>query len=145
VDGNTPAVTQYAEASAISATKQDGSSAAQPVSVRLGTNGVIVAQYSNGKTVPVAQIALATILNPDSMEAAGNNLFLLGSESAPPAIGAPGTGGRGLIIEGALEGSTVDIATEFTNLMQFQRSYQASSKVITTMDEMTQDVISIKR
>jgi flagellar hook protein FlgE len=65
--------------------------------------------------------------------------------TAAPAIGSPDSGGRGKIMGGSLESSTVDMAREFTNLISAQRSYQASSKVITTTDQMLQDLISLKQ
>ena len=138
-------LTQYAQASATSATSQDGTATAQPTSVQLGDNGFIVAKYSNGKTVNVAQIALATIINPDSMIPIGNNDFQLSGDTGTPTLGAAATGGRGAIIGSALEASTVDIAKEFTDLMVYQRSYQANSKVITTLDDLAQSVIQLKR
>ncbi|HPQ14663.1 MAG TPA: flagellar basal body rod C-terminal domain-containing protein, partial [Bryobacteraceae bacterium] len=61
------------------------------------------------------------------------------------AIGVPGTGGRGIILGGSLEASTVDIAREFTNLIVYQRGYQANSRVLTTADEMSQETINLKR
>ena len=105
---------------------------------------MLVAQYSNGTQQIVAQIALAGISNPESLIATGENNFALGAGSAAPAIGAAGTGGRGQIKASALEGSNVDIATEFTMLMTFQRSYQADSRAITTQDQITQDLMQMK-
>lgn len=141
----TGTLTQYSQTSATSGTQQDGLAAAQPVKIQFSDNGIIVAQYSNGKTVNIAQVALASIRNPDSLLPAGDNDFTAGPSTLAPSVGVAGAGGRGKIVGGALEGSTVDIATEFTNLMVYQRSYQANSKVITTMDELSQDTINIKR
>ncbi len=95
-------------------------------------NGQILAHYSNGDAIPVAQLAIASVLNPDSMQDLGDNTFGVTSATSLPAIGLPGTGSRGQISGGALESSTVDIAKEFTNLLVYQRGYQANSKVITT-------------
>jgi flagellar hook protein FlgE len=69
----------------------------------------------------------------------------LSSRTALPAIGVSGTGGRGTILGGAVESSTVDIAREFTNLIVFQRGYQANTRVITTVDELSQETINLKR
>jgi flagellar hook protein FlgE len=77
--------------------------------------------------------------------AVGNSNFQLSARSALPAIGVPGTGGRGSILGGAIENSTVDIAKEFTNLIVLQRGYQANAKVVTTVDEISQETLSIKR
>ena len=139
----TPSVTQYAETSANLASTQDGSAAGQLTGTSIGANGQISATYSNGSTVVVAQLALASILNPDSMDNLGNNTFGATAATANPVIGVANTGSRGQITGGALESSTVDIATEFTNLLTYERGYQADSKVITTEDDITQSTVSL--
>jgi flagellar hook protein FlgE len=111
----------------------------------IGPDGQISAHYSNGDSVPVAQLALGSVLNPDSMQDLGNNTFGVTSATSLPAIGLPGTGSRGQITGGALETSTVDVAREFTNLLTFQRGYQANAKVITTEDEVIQATLSVKQ
>jgi len=142
-DAGTPRITQFGQPSAPSASSQNGSSAAQLVHVGLATGGQILAQYSNGAQVMVGQVALASIPNPDTLIAAGNNNFLLSSRTATPSIGVPETGGRGSIVGGSIESSTVDIATEFTNLIVFQRGYEANSRVVTTADTLSQDTINL--
>jgi flagellar hook protein FlgE len=125
--------------------KPDGVAAAQLTHVSLSDGGQIVAQFSNGQQVTFAQLALATIRNPESLASAGNNDFELTPETAAPAIGTPDTGGRGKVLGGALESSTVDIAREFTTLIVLQRGYEANAKVITTTDTLTQDTINLKQ
>lgn len=144
-NGQTPRLTQYSQPSAVSANQQNGSATAQLIRVGIGTGGVVLAQYSNGVQSPVGQLAMASIRNPESLIAVGNNSYQLSARSALPAIGVPGTGGRGNISGGAIENSTVDIAREFTNLIVLQRGYQANARVITTVDEMSQETISLKR
>ncbi|MEO8028317.1 MAG: flagellar hook protein FlgE [Bryobacteraceae bacterium] len=143
--GTTPRLTQYAQTSAVSALTQDGSPAASLTHVGLADGGKILAQYSNGTQTIVGQVAMATIRNPESLIAVGNSNFQLSARTALPAIGLPGTGGRGSVIGGAVEGSTVDIAKEFTNLIVFQRGYQANARVITAVDEVSQETINLKR
>jgi flagellar hook protein FlgE len=143
--GATPRVTQFSQATAISANTQDGNPAAQLIRVALGDGGTIRAQYSNGTQTVVGQIAMASIRNPESLVSVGNNNFQLSERSALPAIGAAGTGGRGTILGSALESSTVDIAREFTQLIVLQRGYQANAKVITAVDELSQETINLKR
>ena len=138
-------LTQFASASALSASTQDGVAAAQLTRVGLDTNGQVIAHYSNGTQIVVAQVALAGISNPDTLVSVGNNNFLVSASTATPVVGAAGTGPRGTIQGGALESSTVDIAQEFTNLIVYQRAYQANSRVISTTDEILQDLISLKR
>jgi flagellar hook protein FlgE len=140
-----PRLTQFTHPSAISANAQNGTAAAELVSVSLGDGGQIIANYSDGNQGILGQLAVASIRNPDSLIAVGNNSFQLSARSALPAVGLPGSGGRGLVLGAVLEGSTVDMAREFTNLIVMQRGYQASSKVITTMDEISQEMIALKR
>jgi flagellar hook protein FlgE len=139
----TSALTQYSSASALSGSTQDGVAAAELTQVGLDNNGQVVAHYSNGSTTVLAQVALAGITNPDTLVSVGNNNFELGGATATPVVGTPGTGSRGSIEAGALEASTVDIASEFTNLIVYQRAYQANSRVISTTDEIVQDLISL--
>ena len=144
-NGANPRMTQFAQTSAISAISQDGNPAAQLVRVALGEAGQILAQYSRGEQVPVAQLAMAAVRNPEALISVGNNSYQLSPRSALPAVGLPGSGGRGTILGGAIENSTVDIAREFTNLIILQRGYQANSRVITTVDELSQETINLKR
>jgi flagellar hook protein FlgE len=138
-------ITQYGEASAPSANSQNGSPAAQLVHVGLADGGQILAEYSDGNQVVVGQVALASIRNADTLIAEGNNNFQLSARTATPSIGTPGTGGRGTIKGGAIEASTVDIAQEFTNLIVYQRGYEANSRVVTTADTLSQDTINLIR
>jgi flagellar hook protein FlgE len=138
-------LTQISSPSAVSTTTQDGVAAAQLEQVSVGTNGAIVAQYSDGEQAQVGQVALATVRNPESLSSVGQNDYQLSATSAAPVIGTPDTGGRGTIIGGELESSTVDIATEFTNLIVYQRSYEAAAKVVTAEDQLSQDTIAIKQ
>jgi flagellar hook protein FlgE len=88
---------------------------------------------------------MASIRNPESLVAVGDNNFQVSARSALPAVGVPGSGGRGTILGAAVESSTVDIAKEFTNLIVLQRGYQANTRVITTVDEISQETINLKR
>lgn len=144
-DGLLPRMTQYSQPSSVSANAQNGSPAAQLVRVGLANGGQILAQYSNGEQAVVGQVAMASIRNPESLIAMGNNNYQLSARSALPAIGLPGTGGRGSILGGAVEYSTVDIAKEFTNLIVLQRGYQANTRVVTAVDELSQETINLKR
>lgn len=141
---NSATVTQYAESSSLSANSQDGQAAAVLTGVSLQNGGQIMATYSNGaQEQVVAQLALASIRNPQSLIDVGDNNFSLGAESATPTVGASGVGGLGTIDGGSLESSTVDIATEFSNLLTFERSYQADSRVVTVSDELAQDAVNL--
>jgi flagellar hook protein FlgE len=143
-NGATPRITQFTQPSATSALSQDGAAAANLVKVGISDGGKIVAQYSSGDQVTVGQLAMATIRNPESLLAVGNNNYALTAFSAIPAVGLPNTGGRGQLLGGSVEASTVDIAKEFTNLIVFQRGYEANARVVTTVDQLSQDTIALK-
>ncbi|HTT65323.1 MAG TPA: flagellar hook protein FlgE [Bryobacteraceae bacterium] len=140
-----PRLTQFAQISAVAANDPDGRPAAQLVRVGLSNGGQILAQYSNGQQVMVGQLALASIRNPESLIAVGNNNYQTSSLTASPAIGVPDTGGRGKVLGGQLEASTVDIATEFTDMIVYQRGYEANAKVVNTADQLSQDTINLIR
>ena len=144
-DGISPRITQFAQTSSTSAQAQDGTAAASLVSVGLANGGIVLAQYSDGTQIAVGQMAMADIRNPESLVAVGNSNYLPSAITALPAIGVPGTGGRGTVLGGSVEGSTVDIATEFTNLIVYQRAYEANAHVVTTVDQLSQDTIALKQ
>lgn len=143
-NGTTPDITQFDQSSATSAQSQDGSAAANLVSVGLANGGEVLAQYSNGTQVVVGQMAMAQIENPDSLVAAGNSNYQASALTALPAVGVPGTGGRGTVLGGSIEASNVDIAKEFTNLIIYQQGYEANAHVITTENTLSQDTINLK-
>jgi flagellar hook protein FlgE len=138
-------ITQFDQPSAVSGTTQDGVASTEITQVSIADGGTIVAHFSDGSQAVVAQLALAGISNPQSLISTGQNNFELGADTAAPAVGTPGTGSRGTIQGGALESSNVDIATEFTNLIVYQRSYEANSRVISTLDQLTQDLLNLKQ
>jgi flagellar hook protein FlgE len=136
-------ITQFAEASAVSNTNQNGFTAGEISSVGLQNGGLLVATYSNGQQVTAGQLAVAAIGNPESLTSVGNNDLAASAQTAAPVVGTADTGSRGQIVAGALESSTVDIAAEFTQLLTFERSYQANSRVITTDDQIQQETINL--
>jgi len=141
-DGSS-AITQFGQPSASSSSSQNGSAAVQLEQVGMGNGGQILAEYTDGSQVVVGQVAMASIRNPDTLVASGNNNLQLSSLTANPAIGMPGTGGRGTIVGGSTEASTVDIASEFTSLIVYQQAYEANAHVVTTADQLSQDTINL--
>jgi flagellar hook protein FlgE len=143
-DGNGNGLfTDYAQASSLAASTQDGNTASQLTSVGIQTGGQVVATYSNGLTRVEAQLAMAQIQNPTSLANVGNNNLAAGASTSTPAIGVPQSGGRGQILGGAVESSNVDMATQFTNLIVYQSAYQASSRVISTEQTIDQDLLQL--
>jgi flagellar hook protein FlgE len=138
-----PDLTQFAQASAVSNPVQDGYAAGQISSFAIQNKGLIVASYTNGQQVTMAQLAVASIANPTSLLQVGNNNLQASAATAQPALGAAGTGGCGQIVGGSLESSTTDMASQFTQLLTYERSYQAASRVITTSDQLTQDTVNL--
>jgi flagellar hook protein FlgE len=136
-------ITQFAQASDLANTQQDGMAAGQITSVGLQNGGTIVATYSNGQQATVAQVAVASVGNPQTLVNVGDNNLAASAATAPPAVGAANSGGRGQIVGGSLESSTSDMATEFTNLLSYERSYQAAARVITTSDQLLQETVNL--
>jgi flagellar hook protein FlgE len=136
-------LTGFAQTSAASGTTQDGSAAGTVTGISLSDGGTMVATYSNGLQQTLAQVALASIANPGSMVAVSGNNFELGPGTITPTVGAAGTGGRGALVGQSLEGSNVDMAAEFTNLIVYQQAYDANSKVLSTVDQMDQTLLAI--
>jgi flagellar hook protein FlgE len=141
----TGTITQFAQASAYSATSQNGSASVQLQQVGMGAQGEILAQFTDGTQVVVGQLAMASIRNPDTLIAAGSNDLQLSSMTANPAIGTPNTGGRGTIVGGSIEASTVSIAAEFMRLIVYQQAYEANARVVTTATTLSQDTIALIR
>jgi flagellar hook protein FlgE len=136
-------ITQYAQASAVSNPTQDGFAAGQVSQVSIQNGGLVVATYTNGQQMTLGQLAVASIANPTSLLQVGDNNLQASAATAQAAIGAAGAGGNGTIEGGALEASTTDMASEFTNLLSYERSYQAASRVITTSDTLAQETVNL--
>src|SRR5690606_11561793 len=109
------------------------------------SNGVITGYYSNGLRRTLGQVAIALFANPGGLERRGESLFAESPNSGMANIGAANTGGRGSILPSTLEMSNVDLAQEFTEMILTQRGYPANSRVITTSDELLQELVNLKR
>jgi flagellar hook protein FlgE len=140
---SSPLITQYASASTTTGSTQDGVQAATVTGVSLQDGGSLVATFSNGAHRTLAQLALASISNPDTLLAVNNNQYITGVGTSTPSVGASGTSTRGNIVSGSLEASNVDMATELTNLIVYQRGYQADSKAVTAIDQMQQTLLAM--
>ena len=117
----------------------------QLVSYNIGSDGKLRGVFDDGVQREMAQIAVADFNNPMGLEKVGETSFRESANSGLPQLGVAGEGRRGTLIGGAVEMSNVDLAAEFTNLILAQRGFQASSRVITTSDEVLQDLVNIKR
>lgn len=142
---NVPIITGYPIASSTSATNTDGYPPGNITSVVVDVDGILQGVYSNGRVENVAQLAIANFNNPKGLLRRGRNLYSETLSSGDASIGSANTGGRGAIVGSSLEASNVDIATEFTKMLVFERGYQANSKIITAADTITQTAISLVR
>lgn len=124
---------------------QNGYPPGELLTFSIGKTGVITGTYSNGLVSDLGQMALAFLSNPEGLLKTAGNLFDVSSNSGEVRIGAAGTDGRGTIETGMLEMSNVDLATEFTEMISTSRAFQANSRVVSTSDEMLQELINLKR
>jgi flagellar hook protein FlgE len=138
-------LSQFGGANTVTAPEQDGFALGSLQSFQLGNDGTIMGVYSNGLRQPLGKLALASFNNPGGLEKAGSSTFRVGDNSGVAMIGVAGVGGRGVLNSGALEMSNVDLAEEFTGLIVAQRGFQANSRVITSSDEILQDLVNLKR
>jgi len=146
-DGGTglDASTQFASASTTTGLSQDGYGSGSVAAISVSEDGVVTGAFTNGQRRTLGQLAVADFASVDGLVRAGEGLWIETRESGAALVGAAGTGGRAAIVSGALEQANVDIGKEFVDLIAFQRGFQANSKIITTADEMYQELVNIKR
>ncbi len=138
-------ITGFAGLDTVEASTQNGRAAGTLQSFTINADGTLLGSFSNGLKQALGRVALSTFTNPAGMEKAGGSLYRTTVNSGDAQIGAAGTGGRGDLTGGALEMSNVDLSAEFTNLIIAQRGFQANSRVITTSDELLQELVNLKR
>lgn len=140
-----PVMTRVAGTSATASINQDGAAVGQLRTLTVDATGLLTGIFSNGTTLELAKVALATFNNPNGLLGQGANAFVETNSSGPATIGGANTAGRGSISSNALELSNTDITQEFTDLIITQRGYQANSRIITTTDAVIQEALSLKR
>ena len=138
-------ITQFSGSSGVTFQNQDGYATGSVSSIQVGEDGMVTGVFTNGKTKALYQIVLAKFPSFQGLAAVGNNLYAATIDSGEPVIGAAKTSGRGSISQMSLEMSNVDLATEFVKMIITQRAYQANAKVITTSDQVLQELINMKR
>ena len=138
-------MTQYAGTNSIAALSQDGSGMGSMQSFTMSPDGTLIGVFSNGLKQAIGRLAVATFNNPPGLEKVGGSLYQDTVNSGVAAVGTAGNGGRGTLSSGTLEMSNVDLAQEFTNLIIAQRGFQANSRVVTSSDEILQDLVNMKR
>ncbi len=138
-------LTQYGGSTTASVTGQDGAASGDLVDYGFDQTGTLVLSFSNGVRQPVAQLALGMVANPDGLSQIGDGFYSTTAASGDLRIGRAGNEISAGVISGALEGSNVDLAQEFTDMIIAQRGYQANARVITTSDELLQETVQLKR
>jgi flagellar hook protein FlgE len=140
----TDGTSQFASASVLNGSHVDGAVFGNVVGVKVDTDGTVYANYSNGLTQAAFKIPLATFSNPDGLNLVGGNAYAQSGTSGTPRINDADTAGSGTIQGYALEGSTVDLATEFTSMITTQQAYSASARVVSTASQMMDELMQLQ-
>jgi flagellar hook protein FlgE len=138
-------LTQLASASTVNSVTTNGAGAGNIVGVQVSTDGVVSALFDNSQVRKIAQVAIATFPNSNGLAPASGNSYSGALDAGTMTLKTAGTGGAGKISPSSLEASTVDLSSEFTGLITTQKAYSASSKIITTADQMLDELINIIR
>ena len=138
-------MSQLNSQSVVQSVNTNGTAFGNLTSINIDDNGKVTAAFDNGVTRTIAQVAIATFPNPDGLNSVSGDAYSVSLASGTYNLKAPGSGGAGTISPSTLEASTVDLSSEFASLITTQRAYSASSKIITTADQMLQDLINIIR
>lgn len=138
-------VTQFASETTTKPIYQDGYAMGVLESYSIAQDGTVTGSYSNGKNIPMYRIALATFANEQGLEKIGNTMFRETTNSGVANIDPAEVNGKGTIMAQYLEMSNVDLTEEFTHLIIAQRGFQANTRVITTSDQILEEVVNLKR
>ncbi|MFA6149061.1 MAG: flagellar hook protein FlgE [bacterium] len=136
---------QYASTFAVLQLDQDGYSSGSLKNLIISDAGIMTGNFTNGQTRLIGQIALAKFIAPTELVKLGRNLYGESFDSGQPIVSAPGTSGLGRVASNTLELSNVDLAVEFVKMISAQRGFQANSRIVTTTDELMQEVVNLKR
>ncbi|MCI0653247.1 MAG: flagellar hook protein FlgE [Methylococcaceae bacterium] len=138
------ASTQYGNNFAVNSLNQDGYTTGRLTGIEISEDGIVSSRFTNGRSTPLGQIALAKFPNPQGLTKLGDTNWGESFESGSVVLGAPRSSNFGGVQSGALEASTVDISEQLVNLIIAQRNFQANAQVISTQDEITQTIINIR-
>lgn len=138
-------VSQFASASTVVIREQDGYTMGDLQQIGIDPTGTINGSFTNGVTLTLGQIVLADFNNPTGLIRAGDNMYSASANSGAAVLGYAGEGSQSVITSGALEMSNVDLAQEFTSMITAQRGFQSNARVISTSDDMLQELVNLKR
>jgi flagellar hook protein FlgE len=136
-------LTQFSSPSNVLSISQDGTGVGSVQSISVGTDGKVTALLTNGQQNMLGQLAMASFPNQEGLARVSGNLYTTSTASGVAVIGRAQTGNLGSIKSGTLELSTVDIASEFVKIITLQRGFQASSRVITTINQLLNEIIQL--
>lgn len=136
--------TQYGTTTSEKLTSQDGYTAGHLQRFTTSADGVILGQYSNGKSQALGQIVLANFQNPNGLQPLGDNAWAESSASGNPSVGTPKSGSLGVLQASAVENSNVDLTAELVNMITAQRVYQANAQTIKTQDSVLQTLVNLR-
>lgn len=142
--GKADGTSQFASASVLNGSNVDGAVFGNVVGVKVDSDGTVYANYSNGLTQAAFKVPLATFSNPDGLNLVGGNAYAQSGTSGAPRVNDADTAGAGAIQGYALEGSTVDLATEFTSMITTQQAYSASARVVSTASQMMDELMQLQ-
>lgn len=138
-------ITSFASDNSVKPQNVDGYPSGSLVSFSVGSDGILTGIYDNGQQQSLGLIAISGFENPAGLQKVGDNMYIPTTNSGEYKAVKPGTGGTGTLNPGTLEMSNVDLSKEFTEMIITQRGFQANSRIITTSDEMLQELVSLKR
>lgn len=144
INYNMADLSQLSNSFTVGADSQDGIGLGTLSGITFDQDGFVTAQYSNGLSSKAYQLAVANFPNTNGLEAVSGNVYRVTDASGNPNLGPANTGGAGTVQGGELEASNVDIADEFSKMIVTQRAYTANTKVISTADQMTQDLLQLR-
>ena len=136
--------TQYGATFGVNSLTQDGYTTGRLIGMDIGSTGVVQARFTNGRSIPLGQVALANFANPQGLQQLGDTNWAETFSSGQSLRGQAGASGFGMLQSGALEASNVDITEQLVNMITAQRNFQANAQMISTADQVTQTIINMR-
>jgi flagellar hook protein FlgE len=143
--GSTDGLTQFASATTVAYVTQNGAEVGELNGVSIDEQGYVIAAFTNGETRKLYRLPIATFANPGALDPRSGNVYAQTDGSGEFNLRFAGRGGAGVVTPSALEAANVDLADEFTKMIVTQRAYSANARVVTTTDEMLDELIRISR
>jgi flagellar hook protein FlgE len=144
VDVDYTGTTQFGSAFSVNTLNQDGFTSGRLAGFNIGSDGIVLGRYTNGQSVVLGQVVLASFANPNGLQPLGNNLWAETSTSGAPLVGTPDSGSLGVLQSSAVEDSNVDLTAELVNMITAQRMYQANAQTIKTQDAVMQTLVNLR-